>query len=72
MDGDFLACGSETADLYCYYKALSKPVAQQAFATATGAGERDGGGPLEVQVGRCRGGAVVGEISRVVGLGQRR
>lgn len=32
MDGDFLACGSETCDLHVYYKALSKPVAQQAFA----------------------------------------
>lgn len=32
VDGDFLACGSETGDVYVYYKALSKPVAAQAFA----------------------------------------
>lgn len=32
VDGDFLACGSETGDIYVYYKALSKPVAAQAFA----------------------------------------
>ncbi|PSC71525.1 E3 ubiquitin-ligase COP1-like isoform X3 [Micractinium conductrix] len=31
VDGDFLACGSETAQLFVYYKALSKPVAQQSF-----------------------------------------
>lgn len=38
VDGDFMACGSETSELYVYYKALSKPVAQQAF----GGGPDDG------------------------------
>ena len=46
VDGDFLACGSESSELYVYYKALSKPVAQQAFAAL---GEV--GSALESQVG---------------------
>jgi hypothetical protein len=41
VDGDFLACGSETSDLYVYYRALSKPVAQQAFTTAADLGDGD-------------------------------
>ncbi|KAL4457892.1 hypothetical protein ABPG75_012757 [Micractinium tetrahymenae] len=32
VDGDFLACGSETSELFVYYKSLSKPVAQQSFS----------------------------------------
>jgi hypothetical protein len=32
VEGDFLACGSETNEVYVYYKALSKPVAHQALA----------------------------------------
>ena len=32
MEGDFLACGSETNDVFVYHKALSKPVAHESFA----------------------------------------
>ncbi|KAL4424991.1 hypothetical protein ABPG77_002876 [Micractinium sp. CCAP 211/92] len=32
VEDDFLACGSETSELFVYYKSLSKPVAQQSFS----------------------------------------
>ena len=51
VDGDFLACGSETSELYVYYKALSKPVAQQAFNAL---GDESMGGGMEPQVRAAR------------------
>lgn len=34
VDGDFMACGSETNEVYVYYKAMSKPVCRRFFSTA--------------------------------------
>lgn len=42
--GDFLACGSESGELFVYYRALSKPVAQQAFGPLGEAGGGETGG----------------------------
>lgn len=41
VDGDFIACGSETNDVFVYYKALSKPVASQNFASSLPGVEED-------------------------------
>lgn len=57
MEDDFLACGSETSELFVYYKALSKPVAQQSFS----AHGEDG---TEAQVPGQAGGAGAGARAR--------
>ena len=36
VDGDFLACGSETNEVFVYYKALSKPLARLSFNQGNG------------------------------------
>ena len=40
VEGDFLACGSESNEVYVYYKALSKPIAHQTM-TASVHGENE-------------------------------
>lgn len=72
VDGDFLACGSETAQLFVYYKALSKPVAQQSF------GAHDDGAEAQVRmVGRswagwgCRGCKAAGAGGQNKGCSRR-
>ncbi len=34
VEGDFLACGSESNEVYVYYKALSKPIAHQTMTAS--------------------------------------
>lgn len=43
VEGDFLACGSETNEAFVYYKPLSKPVARLAFAGASAGGDDESG-----------------------------
>jgi len=45
--GDFLACGSETHEVFVYYKPLSKPVAKLAFSGHSVGDELVGGGGEE-------------------------
>lgn len=42
VDGDFIACGSETNEVFVYFKALTKPVAWQAFSASPGGGDAEG------------------------------
>ena len=44
VEGEFLACGSETNELFVYHKALSGPIARRSFAAQACDGGGGGGG----------------------------
>ncbi|KAK9916220.1 hypothetical protein WJX75_000186 [Coccomyxa subellipsoidea] len=43
VDSEFIACGSETDEVYVYYRALAKPIAKRVFSGPTASGQASEG-----------------------------